>query len=375
MKRTFKDHFGTSQIEPEQTINFVKSWFHPDDEVLIVLIPTSSDKRGIISLTLTARQLAEANVPAIESLAHYDSGLYNIYFGVSPLIENHKVTAKSRGGKADVKAVYGVWADLDVKPGAFGSRDEIYHYLDSLNLQPSLVVENGGTGGVHAYWKLDKPEPATTNLPSHWWAYLVEKAYGRDIDHLADSSRVMRLPGAVYYPKNASGLSGTVKVVANTGAIYSRSQIEELSAGAYQRVQARKAEIRARNNERMNVLPEAAMGVLKQSGNQTWTTRIARLALEDKINAMDWADILEPAGWTYLREEDQGKRQWARPGSTSKSGNTDWQGSGVLSLHSWSEDTGLADLKLAGIPLTKEIVLLRLRYNDDVTAMVTDLLN
>lgn len=375
MKMAFKDYFGTSQIEPEQTINFVKTWFHPDDEVLIVLMPTTTSKRGTISLSLPARDLAQASIPAIESLSRYEGNLYGLYFGVNPLKANHTVTRDSRGGKKDVREVYGVYADLDVKPGAFESREAIYQYLGSLGITPTAVVENGGSGGVHAYWKLDKPEDAASDIGVMWWAYLDEMAQGRDIDRLTDASRLMRLPGAVYYPKDAVGLSGTVRVVQNSGLVYNREAIENLAQPAYERYNERKAQTKARVNENRSALPQHMLEALKAGGNNTWTVNIAKIVLSQKIEAMDWDDILIPAGWTHIGDGEEGTRKWARPGVTRKSAHTDWNGSNVMSLHSWSEETRLADLKEAGIPLTKEVVLLRLQYNDDVAAMVADLSN
>jgi len=368
MKMEFKDYFGTSQIEPEQTINFVKTWFHPDDEVLIVLMPTETSKRGIISLTLPARALAQASIPDIESLSRYEGGLYSLYFGVNPLKADHNVTRDSRGGKKDVRAIYGVWADLDVKPGAFESIDSIYAYLKTLTLEPTIVVHNGGTGGIHAYWKLDTPENSESDLPAQWWAYLVEKAQGRDIDRLADSSRLMRLPGAVYYPK-PGGLSGTVRVVANSGTVYSRTQIESLAKTAYENHLQKKSNTRAKRDQVRSDLSSKALEVLGEGFNE----RLALAILENHIEQMDWDDILIPAGWTYLSTRSDGTRHWARPGSSTKSANTDYEDSQVMSLHSWSTETGLADLKEAGVALTKPVVLLRLKYNDDVTAMINDL--
>lgn len=375
MQITFGEKVGTSEIQPNHTTHFIKTWFHPDDEVLVVLMPIAGNKRGTISLTLPARELADATIPKIESLSRFEDGVYGIYVGVSPLKAENSVTRNSRGGKKDVRAVYGVWADLDVKPGAFSSREEIRAYLDSLGLPPTMIVENGGSGGMHAYWKLDAPEDPSSDLAVKWWAYMAEKAQGRDIDRLTDCSRLMRLPGAVYYPKDAVGRSGTVKVVGGTGQTYSRQAVEELTVEAFQRFTERKAQTRARHNEHVSALPAQMCEALKAGGNNTWTVNIARALLAQKIEALDWEDILTPAGWTYLGEGDEGTRKWARPGVDRKSANTDWQGSTVMSLHSWSEETRLADLREAGIPLTKEVVLLRLHYNDDVAAMVADLSN
>lgn len=368
----FGDKLGYSTVEPTQTEAFVKAWFHPDDIVLIVLIPRDSAGRGTISLTLTARELAEATVENIESLSGFEGRQYQLYFGINPLRPDNQVSRNRRGGKRDVREVYGVWADLDVKPGAFASRDEIHEFLDTLPLEPSIVVENGLEGGIHAYWKMDKPEYPETDLPERWWTYLKKRAGGRDIDRLADSSRIMRLPGALHYPKSL-GRTGAVRIIKNTQAVYTRPQIETLTRASYQDYLEYKATVRRSHASRESEVSRHMLEKLRADGDLSWTQRLARVALDERIDQMDWADILEPHGWTHIADGDQGQRTWARPGQTKKSAYTDWNGSGLMSLHSWSEETGLADLKEADVPLTKATVLLRLTYKDDVVRMINEL--
>ena len=372
MKMAFKDYFGTSQIDPEQTEAFIKAWFHPEDDVLITLLPAIEGSGNAMSITLKARDLAQATVENIESLGKYKNNLYGIYFGVSPLREDHQVKLYSRGGKKDVREIYGAWVDLDVKPGAFESREAIYTFLDTLALEPSIVVNNGGTGGIHAYWRLNWGESAPEDLPLQWWSYLNHMAGGREIDRLNDSSRLMRLPGAVYYPK-PGGLSGTVQVARLSGKTYKVGEIEAVSHVHYQDYLAKRSQIRQRSERTQSDLSVQMLSFLRESGDLTCNQRLARAILEQKIEEMSWDDILIPAGWTFLNETHDGERHWARPGTNRKSAHTDWNGSNVMSLHSWSEETRLADLREAGIALTKPVVLLRLRYNDDVAAMIDDL--
>jgi hypothetical protein len=79
---------------------------------------------------------------------------------------------------------------------------------------------------------------------------------------------------------------------------------------------------------------------------------------------MSWAEILEPYGWTWQRELRDGSNEWARPGRDERSAVVDYEDSPVMSLLSMADETGLADLKDAGIPLTKYRVLWRLKFND-----------
>lgn len=372
MKTTIGERLGTAAIDPGQTARFVKAWFHPDDLVLIVARPALGRPGRTLSMAATAREVAEWSEADLKAVGRHEDTPLSLYIGVSPLREDHQVTATSRGGKRDVREIYGVWADLDVKSGAFESREAIYAYLDGLELEPSITVENGSQGGVHAYWKLDQPVPATSDLPLRWWAYLDSKADGRAIDRLADSSRIMRLPGATYYPKDF-GPTGPVKVSQITGAVYSKERIQVVSHEAAERATARREQTRAAHQMTEADMSRLMYAELTKGGDVSWTQHLARVALEERIQEMSWDDILIPAGWTHISDGEDGERRWARPGQRGKSAHTDWNGSEVMSLHSWSEETGLADLKEAGVPLTKPLVLLRVQYNGDVAAMINDL--
>lgn len=370
----FSDYVGTTDTDIEDTIQFIKTWFHPEDQVLVSAIAAHGGTPRTMSMAVSAREIVQTwNSHTLKELGQYNGNLYGLYFGVSPLKDDHQVDVFSRGGMKDVKAVYGLWADLDVKPGSFESRESIYQYLSALALEPTLVLENGISGGVHAYWKLDKPEPAKTDILDMWWTYLESKTQGRAIDRLTDASRLMRLPGAVHYPKEFSP-SGPVKLVKSTGAVYTRAQIEALTEETYKVYLERKAQTRAKAEHMQSDMPQKMLAALEaKDDTYPWNLRLAQAVIENKINDMSWADILEPVGWTLIGEGDYGEKRWARPGVTRKSAHTDWQGSEVMSLHSWSEDTGLADLKEAGIPLTKSTVLLRLHYGDNVEAMINSL--
>jgi hypothetical protein len=117
------------------------------------------------------------------------------------------VRAAARGEKRAVIASRFLWVDVD-RPG------ELHALWGFLAERPChLVIESGGSGGVHAYWKLAEPLPATTiNHETGQPVEPIERAHGRLIDHLgtgadgkpnvadpacAERSRVMRLAGTV----------------------------------------------------------------------------------------------------------------------------------------------------------------------------------
>jgi hypothetical protein len=100
-----------------------------------------------------------------------------------------------------------LWVDVD-QPG------QLHALWAFLAERPChLLVESGGSGGVHAYWKLAQPLPATkTSQETGELVEPIERAHLRLIHHLgvgsdgkpnvadpacAERSRVMRLAGSV----------------------------------------------------------------------------------------------------------------------------------------------------------------------------------
>lgn len=79
----------------------------------------------------------------------------------------------------------------------------------------------------------------------------------------------------------------------------------------------------------------------------------------------DWADILEPEGWTLLMQERTGERLWVRPGKDRRDGHsasTDYQGK--PGLYIWSTSTGLPTEE----PLNKIYVYAHYRFNGSISA-------
>lgn len=123
------------------------------------------------------------------------------------------VTARTerKGQKAYIAHSDWLWVDVD-------EPDELPKLWGLLQRRPAhLVVLSGGSGGAHAYWRLDRPLPAHTPDPETGEAVeWIERANQRLIHHLghwttptdgskskfvgadrscADRSRVMRLAG------------------------------------------------------------------------------------------------------------------------------------------------------------------------------------
>jgi len=112
-----------------------------------------------------------------------------------------------RGDKQAVCASQWLWVDVD-QPG------QLHTLWGFLAERPChLLVESGGSGGVHAYWKLAQPLPATRTVTGTGEVVeLIERANLRIVHRLgvgedgkpnvadpacAERSRVMRLAGSV----------------------------------------------------------------------------------------------------------------------------------------------------------------------------------
>lgn len=365
------DYAGEVRISSNDAKNFVQSWFKADDKICISgLRSERSGSMDAVSQSMTAREfVSTTDDQSLEDTVFGEDGSnWNIYIQVCPIKED--VTLKQRGTKSNVDYVPGVWADLDVKDGGFSSQKEILKWLNELELLPTIVASSGSSG-VHAYWKLRWDEKGNEALVDSWWSYLDEMAGERKIDKLIDITRILRLPGTIRFPKKeeTSGKLGSVSIISiYPERRYSVSQIQEVSADAMARKAAERKRTIAKIAERRAQVDEMARSLIDSSGRWGYLQAIAHV--EDYVNEnWQWANILEPFGWKYRRTLPDGSKEWARPGQSDRSAVVDYEGSPVMSLLSMSESTGLADLKDAGVPLTKYTVALRLMFNDDEPAM------
>lgn len=315
---------------------------------------------------MTAAEFCEMDDEFLESLIFDDDGnKWNLYLGVCPVKESVSLT--KRGTEANVSHVTGVWADIDIKEKGFSSQEEIINFLyHSLALRPTIVV-GSGSGGIHAYWKLAPGEKGDKELVERWWSYLDETAGERSIDKLVDLTRILRVPGSVYFPKADSGSKvGSVEILYKVEDTYTIKEITEISEEAYKtKIERRVRLINKDANRRMD-MDSFARNVMGGVGGNKWRLLRAISELESYVNErITWAEILEPHGWTWQRTLSDGSNEWARPGRNERSAVVDFEDSPVMSLLSSAEETGLADLKDAHIPITKYRAMLRLQFGDD----------
>jgi hypothetical protein len=117
------------------------------------------------------------------------------------------VRAKARGEKQAVSETHFLWVDVD-QPG------QLHALWAFLAERPChLLIESGGSGGAHAYWRLAELLPATRVIEATGeLVEPIERAHLRIIHHLgvggdgkpnvadpacAERSRVMRLAGTI----------------------------------------------------------------------------------------------------------------------------------------------------------------------------------
>lgn len=365
------DLTGEVKISAYHATTFVSTWFEPTDKICVV--GRKSEKTGnldTVSQSMTAAEFCQMDDDTLESLIFDEDGnKWNLYLGVAPIKED--VSLRRRGTEANIDYVTGVWADIDVKEKGFASQDEIMQFLFGLKLQPT-IVNGSGSGGVHAYWKLAPGERGDKELVERWWSYLDETAGEKSIDKLVDLTRILRIPGTVYFPKEKSGSKvGAVEIIYKLDNYYTIEQIKAVSEESFKaKHEKRKALINQDANRRMD-MDTFARDMLAGIGGNQWKMWRAISELESFVNEkITWAEILSPHGWTHMREMRDGSNEWARPGRAERSAVVDYEDSPVMSLLSSAEETGLSDLKDAHIPITKYRAMLRLQFEDDEKSMV-----
>ena len=84
----------------------------------------------------------------------------------------------ARPDKHAVSHTHTLWVDVD-RPG------QLHHLWAFLAERPChLLLESAGSGGVHCYWLLDEPLPATQTLENGQVLEPIERAHLRLIHHL-----------------------------------------------------------------------------------------------------------------------------------------------------------------------------------------------
>lgn len=320
---------------------FFEYWFEPDDLICFMASePKKPKEHGYLTL---------------EQFLAFDEKMFSdfvvgcdTYYVVGPSIE--MTSHFRRGGDANLKSSVGVYADLDIKDAGFSTQGEILEFLGGLEIAPSVIVDSG-SGGVHAYWKLsermDRKEAKA--VQGGWNEYLNYKAGDISIDALKDVSRVLRVPGSLRQPKSDEEPGAhVVRLAGGSREVHERTDLMKLCSPIHKAA-----------NRRKTAAKRVDDNLVSKSDD----------ALVERINDLPWSTILTEAGWSFEREDYDGRCWWGRPGSV-KSAAVEWPESPeVMSLMSGSPETGLLDLKEAGVILTKFRVALRLLAGDDLSKL------
>ena len=145
-----------------------------------------------------------------------DAG-YNLY-----AVIGNATTATGKGGGVqdtditNVPALFVEWDD-----GA--SIEEQIQRWQSLKLpEPTVMVSTGGKS-VHCYWVLQQP------LPPLEWKRITARliAHSNSDPQCSNPSRVMRLPGSIYYDKKTGEHTGKCRILSGTDTRYSAAEIED----------------------------------------------------------------------------------------------------------------------------------------------------
>lgn len=393
---------GEIHPDPRHLVSFVQAWYEPEDHISLVAIPseefkTTNKRNKVLSQAVSVQDLVKATEEDLLGLIMAPGIQYNMYVGINPVKQDNKISLHARGDETEIREIYGVFIDFDIKPGCFNDKADIIKFLDKFStshIPPSITVDNGKYGGIHAYWRFDLAPGETVTgddarlMLQDWWSLVAESGTlwdeGVSIDRLIDLTRVSRMPGGIYWPQKSIGnqeiLTPDVVRVIQLGERYPVKTISDLSKGAGERYREKIKTIRKREESLVIDTNEIVRNMLDvKAGDRVgnhWGLYAAIAYIEDIFNDFwSWESILEPKGWTFLYTDREGRKIVARPGRHEKSATVDWSESpNMMSLLSTSPDTELSDLKEVGTPLSKWRVALRLLWNDDKDQMVKDVL-
>jgi hypothetical protein len=146
-----------------------------------------------------------------------------------------------RGVADSAAGLVGFFADLDVKDGAFPSKDDARRFIDSafFNVPPSMIVDSGT--GLHAWFLFVEPWVFTGDedrakakaLAARFVDSVRAAAGGKRIDSVGDLARVLRVAGTMNFSRG-SGKDGverpTTIVFPEAGAPVRRYSVDDLEA-------------------------------------------------------------------------------------------------------------------------------------------------
>lgn len=265
-----------------------------------------------------------AAVDAVAAVRH-DRQVYAGTYALEDDTAARLIAEGRRGGAAEVAAIHSVIADVDIAgPGHRAAKnyphdlDEAHAVLDGVGIDWSFVVATGG--GLGAWAVLEEPllvggdedRDEIQRLLGQFANGVDASAQrvGREVDHLADLPRVMRLAGT--YNLKAGGKVPAVLNSWNTGVVLGN---DDLVAACVTDPPVSHHETPARVPARRSLLELKA-------------TRPNIFA--KAIDPLEWSEIW-PAGWRRRKDttiDGQAVERWQRPGASSDHSVVCWPGGG-----------------------------------------------
>lgn len=281
-----------------------------------------------------------------------------------------------RGGADQSLALPGLWSDIDLgsdghKRPAGGDRLPLppdqttaWAVADRSGLPtPSIVVHSGG--GLNVYWQLSQPyviqdqhRHHVADLCATWQRILGESARKLGYDYgtgVGDLARVLRMPGT---DNLKTDTPRPCRIVWTTGAVYTIGELADVAA--------RLAPAASAAGPRIEAPARPAATTSHRSGGVGPFDVLADVAR--------FADILEPAGWSYVGSDTNGEL-WLRPSdggapSSRYSARAYIGGKPVMVVH--SENAGLPSGP--GCDLTLGRTFAHLHHRGDERAAAQDLI-
>lgn len=313
-----------------------------------------------------------------------------IYTQVTTLRER---PAEGRGGEDLAHALTHLWADGDFgtighKPGPDDlpsppDEDAVAKVVTESRLpEPSGWIHSGG--GYNPVWQLaelhvignDEDRARTKDLTMAWQAILAAQAYqhGWSWDtEVGNLDRLMKLPGSV---NRKEGLERPTGIGPGSGAVYDLADLAaaagDLGPAARQALEEAAREKQGRRNQRRGIKPTPP----RPRRAPRTATPTGDGPLDVLAEHLEFADILEPEGFTYEGSHSDGRQKWLRPAAGGESSSNAY--SLLCDDHvavNWSERSDLpVGAQPSGRKLTVPYLWAHFNYGGDVSEAASDIL-
>ncbi|MEU0786996.1 hypothetical protein ABZ341_36220 [Streptomyces sp. NPDC006173] len=299
---------------------------------------------------------------------------------------------KGRGGEDLAHTLTHLWADGDFgtighKPGlddlpAPPDEDAVAKVVTESGLpEPSGWAHSGG--GYNPIWLLAENHIITDDTRSQfkaltmtWQAILAAQAHrhGWSWDtEVGNLDRLMKLPGTV---NRKEGLERATRIGPGSGNAYQLADLvqvaEEHGPAARQLLAEAAREKQQRRNQRLGVKPTPAPRRKQPRDDRPLTGEGPLDVLADHL---EFADILEPEGWTYVGTHTDSRHMWKRPAIGGESSSPY---SLLCDDHVAVNFSDRSDLPVGAQPggrkLTVPYLWAHYNYGGDVSAAASDIL-